>query len=86
MTIPTAPPPPADPDAPAVGGPGTGTPRGADRFLLWVAGLGVARSEGWLGGVAAGIAARLRIDPLIVRGVLVAVSYTHLTLPTSDLV
>ncbi|MCB8045790.1 PspC domain-containing protein [Microbacterium oxydans] len=71
MTIPTAPPPPADPDAPAVGGPGTGTPRGADRFLLWVAGLGVARSEGWLGGVAAGIAARLRIDPLIVRGVLV---------------
>ena len=35
------------------------------------AGLGVARSEGWLGGVAAGIAARLRIDPLIVRGVLV---------------
>lgn len=71
MTIPTAPPPPADPDAPAVGGSGTGIPPGADRFLLWVAGLGVARSEGWLGGVAAGIAARLRIDPLIVRGVLV---------------
>lgn len=71
MTIPTAPPPPADPAAAAVGTPGTGIPRGADRFLLWVAGLGVARSEGWLGGVAAGIAARLRIDPLIVRGVLV---------------
>ncbi|WP_031208012.1 PspC domain-containing protein [Microbacterium maritypicum] len=71
MTIPTAPPPPADPAAPAVGAPGTDIPRGADRFLLWVAGLGVARSEGWLGGVAAGIAARLRIDPLIVRGVLV---------------
>lgn len=71
MTIPTAPPPPADPVSPAVGSTGSGIPRGADRFLLWVAGLGVARSEGWLGGVAAGIAARLRIDPLIVRGVLV---------------
>ncbi|WAA65440.1 PspC domain-containing protein [Microbacterium oxydans] len=71
MTIPTAPPPPADHAAPAVGTPGADIPRGADRFLLWVAGLGVARSEGWLGGVAAGIAARLRIDPLIVRGVLV---------------
>ncbi|MGH3689862.1 MAG: PspC domain-containing protein [Microbacterium sp.] len=71
MTIPTAPPPPADHAAPAVGTPGSDIPRGADRFLLWVAGLGVARSDGWLGGVAAGIAARLRIDPLIVRGVLV---------------
>ena len=71
MTIPTAPPPPADHAEPAPGTPGRSIPRGADRFLLWVAGLGVARSEGWLGGVAAGIAARLRIDPLIVRGVLV---------------
>lgn len=76
MTIPTAPPPPADPAASAAGAPGSdttgsGNPRGAERFLLWVAGLGVARSEGWLGGVAAGIAARLRIDPLIVRGILV---------------
>ncbi|MEU4015047.1 PspC domain-containing protein [Microbacterium sp. NPDC028030] len=71
MTIPTAPPPPADHAAPATGTAGTGIPRGAERFLLWVAGLGVARTEGWLGGVAAGIAARLRIDPLIVRGVLV---------------
>jgi phage shock protein PspC (stress-responsive transcriptional regulator) len=71
MTIPTAPPPPADHAAPATGTPGTGIPRGAERFLLWVAGLGVARTEGWLGGVSAGIAARLRIDPLIVRGVLV---------------
>ena len=71
MTIPTAPPPPAEHADPAAGTPGPGIPRGAERFLLWVAGLGVARSEGWLGGVAAGIAARLRIDPLIVRGVLV---------------
>jgi phage shock protein PspC (stress-responsive transcriptional regulator) len=71
MTIPTAPPPPADHADPGAGGPGPVAPQGAERFLLWVAGLGVARSDGWLGGVAAGIAARLRIDPLIVRGVLV---------------
>ncbi|MFJ2542923.1 PspC domain-containing protein [Microbacterium sp. NPDC087589] len=67
MTIPTAPPPPAD----RASTPRPAVPHGAERFLLWVAGLGVARSDGWLGGVAAGIAARLRIDPLIVRGVLV---------------
>lgn len=69
MTIPTAPPPPADHDVPAPEA--SRRPRGADRFLLWVAGLGVVRTDGWLGGVAAGIAIRLRIDPLIVRGVLV---------------
>ena len=71
MTIPTAPPPPADNAAPGAGTPGPVAPHGAERFLRWVAGLGVARTDGWLGGVAAGIAARLRIDPLIVRGVLV---------------
>lgn len=65
MTNPTAPPP--APDAPASPAP----VRGSERFFLWIAGLGLARSEGWLGGVCAGIAARLRIDPLIVRGVLV---------------
>ncbi|MEV8264955.1 PspC domain-containing protein [Microbacterium sp. NPDC077057] len=69
MTIPTAPPPPADHQASAQDAPRR--PRGADRFLLWVAGLGVVRTDGWLGGVAAGIAIRLRIDPLIVRGILV---------------
>lgn len=63
MTIPTAPPP--------------ATPSGeqrlhrSERFFAWVSGAGIARTDGWLGGVAAGIAARLRIDPLIVRGVLV---------------
>jgi phage shock protein PspC (stress-responsive transcriptional regulator) len=71
MTIPTAPPPPADHADTGAGTPGQAAPQGAERFLLWVAGSGVARSDGWLGGVAAGIAARLRIDPLIVRGVLV---------------
>ena len=44
-----------------------------DRFFSWTAGLGLVRGDGWIGGVAAGIAARLRIDPLIVRGILVVV-------------
>jgi phage shock protein PspC (stress-responsive transcriptional regulator) len=61
MTIPPVPPTSAS-EAPAAR---------SDRFFSWVAGLGIARSDGWIGGVAAGIAARLRIDPLIVRGVLV---------------
>lgn len=61
MTTPTMPP-PATGEAPA---------SRSDRFLLWIAGLGLARVDGWIGGVSAGIAARLRIDPLIVRGVLV---------------
>lgn len=46
-------------------------PRGSDRFFSWVSGLGIVRADGWLGGVCAGIAARLRIDPVIVRGVAV---------------
>jgi phage shock protein PspC (stress-responsive transcriptional regulator) len=72
MTIPTEPP-IAEPDAAAAPPPPSASPapHSSDRFFLWVAGLGVARSDGWLGGVTAGIAARLRIDPLIVRGVLV---------------
>ena len=50
-----------------------GMPSRGDRFFSWTAGLGLVRGEGWLGGVAAGLAARLRIDPLIVRGILVVV-------------
>lgn len=65
MTNPTAPPP--APDVPAAPAP----ERGSERFFLWISGLGVVRSDGWLGGVCAGVATRLRIDPLIVRGVLV---------------
>ncbi|GGM58894.1 PspC domain-containing protein [Microbacterium saperdae] len=72
MTIPTAPPPAADATDPAAGSSTThAASPSAERFFLWCAGLGIARSDGWLGGIAAGIAARLRIDPLIVRGVLV---------------
>jgi len=36
--------------------------------------LGVPRRHGWLGGVCAGIAARLGIDPLIVRGIFAVVA------------
>lgn len=48
-----------------------GMPSRGDRFFSWTAGLGLVRGEGWMGGVAAGLAARLRVDPLIVRGILV---------------
>ncbi|UNK71557.1 PspC domain-containing protein [Microbacterium sp. H1-D42] len=58
----------------------TAPPSGDNRFFSWVAGLGIARSEGWIGGVAAGIAARLRIDPLIVRGILVVATLCGLPL------
>lgn len=69
-------------DAPPVGDPGPPpappashpsrpySPRG-DRFFAWTAGLGIVRGDGWIGGVVAGLAARLRIDPLIVRGIVV---------------
>jgi len=63
MSFPTLPPPP-ETARPA-------SSHRSDRFFAWAAGLGIARSDGWIGGVAAGIASRLRIDPLIVRGVLV---------------
>lgn len=48
------------------------TPR-SDRFFAWTAGLGIVRGDGWIGGIAAGLAARMRIDPLIVRGILVVI-------------
>lgn len=40
-------------------------------FFTWVRRLGVPRLHGWLGGVCAGIAARIGIDPLVVRGMFV---------------
>ena len=70
MTTPTAPPPVRSPEPPHT----------QSRFFAWVSGLGVARSDGWIGGVAAGIAARLRIDPLIVRGVFVVATLCGLPL------
>ena len=49
-------------------------PTRTDRFFSWTAGLGLVRADGWLGGVAGGLAARVRVDPLIVRGILVVVA------------
>ncbi len=44
------------------------------RFFLWMRSLGLTRQPGWMGGVCSGIAARLGIDPLIVRGIVVVVA------------
>lgn len=51
--------------------PPPGRPGGWDRFFGWVADLGIARGDGWIGGVCAGLAARIGVDPIIVRGVFV---------------
>ena len=45
-----------------------------NRFFEWMRSLDVPRQPGWVGGVCAGIAARLGIDPLIVRGIFVVVA------------
>ncbi len=45
-----------------------------DRFFDWMRAIDIRRQPGWIGGVCAGIAARLGIDPLIVRGVLVVIA------------
>lgn len=37
-------------------------------------GLGITREPGWIGGVCSGVAARLGIDPIIVRGIVVVVA------------
>ncbi|MRG59532.1 PspC domain-containing protein [Agromyces sp. CFH 90414] len=47
------------------------SPPGGTGFFDWVRTLDVPRRPGWIGGVAAGVAAKLNIDPVIVRGVLV---------------
>ncbi len=49
----------------------TPTPTTSERFFAWMRSLGIQREKGWIGGVAAGIAVRIGIDPLIVRGILV---------------
>lgn len=44
-------------------------------FFDWIRGLGVRRGrDRWIGGVASGIAERLGIDPVIVRGVFVVLA------------
>ncbi|MDQ0894708.1 PspC domain-containing protein [Agromyces ramosus] len=70
--------------APSSGAPGAaGSDRRADAaaapgtgigFSAWLRRLGVPRRAGWLGGVCAGVGARLGIDPIILRGIVVVVA------------
>ncbi|MGW9179376.1 PspC domain-containing protein [Agromyces sp. NPDC055658] len=43
-------------------------------FYAWLRRLGVPRRAGWLGGVCAGVGARLGIDPIVVRGIVVVIA------------
>lgn len=44
-------------------------------FFDWIRGLGLSRSDDhWLAGVAGGIAAHTRLDPLIIRGAILVVA------------
>jgi len=43
-------------------------------FMNWMRELDLRREAGWIGGVASGVATRLAIDPLIVRGIFVVVA------------
>ncbi|QIM15913.1 PspC domain-containing protein [Leucobacter insecticola] len=50
-------------------------PLPAGGFFAWIRGLGITRSsDRWFAGVAGGIAAKAKIDPLIVRGVFVVLA------------
>ena len=49
-------------------------PASENTFFDWMRGLRVPRQPGWIGGVCAGIAARLGIDPIIVRGIVVVLA------------
>ncbi|SFR69630.1 phage shock protein C (PspC) family protein [Agromyces sp. CF514] len=62
--------------ADAAGGPYAATPPDTTGpgFYAWLRRLGLPRRAGWLGGVCAGIGARLGIDPIIVRGIVVVVA------------
>lgn len=50
-------------------------PPAGQGFFDWIRGLGISRSaDRWFAGVAAGIADRLRLDPIIVRGVFIVLA------------
>jgi phage shock protein PspC (stress-responsive transcriptional regulator) len=72
-TPPPPPPPPYGAGTPSspYGGSQSGFAGRGTRFFDWMRSLGIVRTEGWLGGVCAGLANRLGIDPLIVRGIVV---------------
>lgn len=63
------------PPAPAAPPPDPSTAgRRSNRFFAWMRALGLQRQPGWVGGVCSGIAIRLDIDPLIVRGIVVIIA------------
>ena len=65
---------PAADDTSAAGAPPASAPLAGNRFFAWMRSLGLTREPGWVGGVCAGIASRLGVDPLIVRGIFVVVA------------
>jgi len=54
--------------------PSGATPPRSNRFFAWMRSLDLPRQPGWIGGVCAGIAARIGVDPLIVRGIVVVLA------------
>lgn len=63
-----------DTSTPHSAAPGPASGPGSSRFFGWMRGLGIVRGNGWIGGVCGGVAARLGIDPLIVRGIVVVIA------------
>lgn len=63
-----------DPPEQAPGSTGTTPPAAGNRFFEWMRDIDIPRQPGWIGGVCAGIAARLGIDPAIVRGIVVVIA------------
>jgi phage shock protein PspC (stress-responsive transcriptional regulator) len=60
--------PPGDPNGPLPG-------RQTQNFFDWIRSQGIYRGrDRWIGGVASGIARRLGVDPLIIRGVLIVLT------------
>ncbi|MCU1564787.1 MAG: PspC protein [Arthrobacter sp.] len=65
--------PPVDPAGTGTLPPQAGAP--PESFFGWIRSHGIYRGrERWIGGVASGIAQRLGVDPLIVRGVLIVLA------------
>lgn len=64
----------AGPAAPTPPGPSTMPPPQQD-FFTWVRSRGIQRGPNrWVGGVSSGIAARMGIDPIIVRGLFIVLT------------
>lgn len=71
--MPTKKPSTEPPAEPAAESPET-APTTGNRFFSWIRSIDLRRETGWIGGVCAGIATRLGIDPIIVRGIAVVLA------------